>query len=119
MLRRWLADSLEAFGLPARCLHWSGLRAGGATEFWLRRENLPALRRRGRWSNERTLERYVQEGVVAQFALQVPDPVSRTLARLSELSPAIFSEPGEDFSLEVVEAPAPATPTASSASSSA
>ena len=39
-----------------------GLRSGGATDHWLWYRDLPLLRRSGRWTSERTLERYIQEG---------------------------------------------------------
>ena len=39
-----------------------GLRGGGATRHWLQCLDLPQLRRRGRWTSGRTLERYIQEG---------------------------------------------------------
>ena len=89
-LRSWLSEGLSSLGLSPRSFSWSGLRAGGATEFWIRRQNLGALRRRGRWSNSKTLERYVQEGVVLQYSLNVPTPVQETLDRLCELAPLIL-----------------------------
>ena len=38
------------------------LRGGGATDHWLQCRGSPRLRRRGRWTSERTLERFAQEG---------------------------------------------------------
>ena len=40
----------------------SGLRGGGTTDHLLQYGDLPQLRRGGRWTSERTPERYVQEG---------------------------------------------------------
>ena len=36
-----------------------GIRGGGATDLWIPFRDLPQLRRRGRWTSERTRERYV------------------------------------------------------------
>ena len=51
------------------CLHFTlgGLRGGGATEHLLKRHNVPLLRRRGRWTQLNTLDRYLQEGLSALF----------------------------------------------------
>ena len=38
----------------------AGLRGGGATLLYLRERNVPDLMRRGRWSNQKTLEHYIQ-----------------------------------------------------------
>ena len=49
----------------------AGLRAGGATEEWLRFRDFSTLRLRGRWMVPRTLEHYVQEAVAALNMTQV------------------------------------------------
>jgi len=51
-------------GLGIQCLGLTpaGLRGGGATDYWIRTRDVPNVRRRGRWTTERTLERYLQEG---------------------------------------------------------
>ena len=76
-------------------LTWAGLRAGGATDYWLRTSNLPALRRRLRHRNEQTLERYVQESVFIQCSQRLPPRVSETLRRISELSGTLLHEAPE------------------------
>ena len=47
-------------------LHWqpAGLRGGGATEHFLRHRDVQGQRRRGRWTQLATLDRYLQEGVL-------------------------------------------------------
>ena len=55
-----LPQCLRKLGCDPHSVTLAGFRGGGATDHWL---NLPALRRHGRRSNEKTLERYVQEGV--------------------------------------------------------
>jgi hypothetical protein len=52
----------RGLGLHALALTPAGLRGGGATDYWIRTRDVPGVRRRGRWTVERTLERYLQEG---------------------------------------------------------
>jgi hypothetical protein len=54
---------LTAIGLQPGDFTPAGLRAGGATEEWVRFRDIQALRLRGRWMQLRTLEHYVQEAV--------------------------------------------------------
>ena len=49
---------------------------------------LPLLRRRGRWTSEKTLERYIQEGSL----LLHQNRVANRLSALAELSPRFFAE---------------------------
>ena len=107
-LRMWWLRTVAGLGLLDLGLSWAGLRAGGATDFWLRTKNLPALRRRGRWSNEMTLERYIQESVFVQCSLNLPSRVSETLRRVSALSGVILANPPEELLTleEVVRRPA-------------
>ena len=114
-LARWLAsaiDDLRGFGpelwphgyprfvkvwdYALKCLKLAdvrltpaGLRGGGATHDWLRTRDLPALRRRGRWNREATLERYLQEGVFYSEALRRQTEGSLVFS-LALLAPAIF-----------------------------
>ena len=53
----------------------ASLRGGGATEHYLRQQNVPALRRRGRWTQEATLERYLQEGILLRHSTSLPTKV--------------------------------------------
>ena len=46
------------------------LRGGGACDHYLRLGNVSLLRRRGRWTSDRTLERYLQEGLYLSVALR-------------------------------------------------
>ena len=102
-LRLWWLRTVTRLGLLELNITWAGLRAGGATDFWLRTKDLPALRRRGRWSNEQTLERYIQESVFVQCSLRLPTRVSETLRRVSALSGVLLANPPEEFlTLEVV-----------------
>ena len=52
---------LRSFGVSHQHYTLHGLRGGGATDHWLQHRHLPLLRRRGWWTSERTLERYIQE----------------------------------------------------------
>ena len=61
----------------------AGLRAGGATHHFLTFQDVPRIRRRGRWLQERTLEHYLQEGV---YALQLEDFQPQVHQRLVALA---------------------------------
>ena len=91
---RPLADFTELWHEALRQLRafgpWTlaGLRGGGATDHYLRHRNVGELRRRGRWTQTATLDRYLQEGVLLLSELQQFD--NRLLA-LSSLAGAIFA----------------------------
>ena len=80
---------LKRIGVQSLELTPAGLRGGGATDFWLRTRDVPALRRRGRWSNEKTLECYIQEG--AYFLGTTSLPASARLNALVELAPVLLA----------------------------
>lgn len=71
----------------------SGLRAGGASQYSLGIRNIPALRDRGRWTAERTLERYIQEAAFHAALDCLPAACRATVAALESLAPAFF-QPG-------------------------
>ena len=56
------SECCEALGLAHLHLSPAGLRGGGATDTWVRTRDVPGIRREGRWTSEKTLERYLQEG---------------------------------------------------------
>ena len=84
---------VKGLGLAPLHLTPGGLRGGGATDHWLRRRDVQALRRRGRWTNIKTLERYVQEGA-SQLQQQrlIPRTAADTLEQLTQIAPAFFEE---------------------------
>ena len=53
---------------------------GGATEQRLGGAALPDLRRRGRWAQEQTLDRYLQESTVLLWQAEMPQLVRRLAA---------------------------------------
>ena len=67
-------------------------RGGGATDYFLRCRDVPALRRWERWSSEKTFERYVQEGVYYLESLSLPTRAANLVAELSDLAPQVFYE---------------------------
>ena len=77
-------------GAASLQIPWSGLRGGGATDYFLRTQDIEGLRRRGRWSNIRTLERYVQEATFIMGAQRFEPQVGATLDRLAALSGEVF-----------------------------
>ena len=78
------------------CHTLHGLRGGGATDHWLQYRDLPQLRRRGRWTSGRTLERYIyiyiQEGTFLFHQNQLSKEVADRLSALAELAPRFFAE---------------------------
>ncbi len=57
---RRLERILEALGCPGAFTP-GGLRAGGATHFWMIYRDQGSVRLRGRWMSVRSLEHYLQE----------------------------------------------------------
>jgi hypothetical protein len=55
---------LAALGMTDTNWLPAGLRGGGATEHFLKHREVLQLRRRGRWTQLATLDRYLQEGVL-------------------------------------------------------
>ncbi len=82
LTKAWLAKLLGA----GHGLTLGGLRAGGATYFFLETENVPWVQRRGRWSSARSLDHYVQQATAvltsASWAAESRAKVD-TLARQS------------------------------------
>lgn len=92
-LRRHWRRGLTALGIEDDLVAPSGLRGGGATDYFLRHRNVPSLRRRGRWSNERTLERYVQEAVYALTENAVSVNALSRVSALAGLLPDLIQPP--------------------------
>ena len=65
---------------------------GGATDHWLQYRDLPLLRRRGRWTSERTLERYSHEGTFQLHQNRIPAEIANRLSALADLAPRFFAE---------------------------
>ena len=78
-------------------LHWqpAGLRGGGATEHFLRHRDVQGLRRRGRWTQLATLDRYLQEGVLL---LAQRTEEAKRLRHLAHLGAAFFWQPAKPAS---------------------
>ena len=65
----------------------AGLRGGGATDSSLRTRDVMALRRRGRWTQLETLDRYLQKGVL----LMTSRALSPLVLQLAPLAARVFS----------------------------
>ena len=79
----------RALGLEQFNFTPAGLRGGGATDHFLRHRDIPLLRRRGRWLSERTLERYVQEGVFCVNASLRDTRRAKLVHELAALAPSL------------------------------
>ena len=102
-------ETLWPFGPAALHLEWrracgmlgvdslhlvpSGLRGRGATDYFLRTRNIPNLRRRGRWTSEKTLERYVQEATYNWGAADMLERTHNVVHGLALLAPALLQPP--------------------------
>jgi len=87
-----LKEAARALGVDELRLTPAGLRGGGATDFFLRTREVDGLRRRGRWTNLKTLERYVQEGA-AQVQMQKVGPTTqRRIEQRAALATLFFLE---------------------------
>ena len=64
--------ALQHLGVRGLQLTLHRLRGGGAREHWTQGD-IPRLRRRDRWTSERTLERHVQEGAFCLHAPRLED----------------------------------------------
>ena len=81
-----------SFGMSHQRYTLHGLRGGGATNHRLQYRDSPQLRRRGRWTSERTLERCVPEGAYLHHQNQLSREVADPLRALAELAPRFFAE---------------------------
>ena len=70
-----------------------GLRGGGACFYYGLDLNLPAVRRKGRWLQDATLEHYLQEGFALQALYQIPAHVKDNVTRLEALYEQFFLPP--------------------------
>ena len=63
----------------------AGLRPGGATEFYLRTQNIGALQWRGRWRSPSTLEHYLQMGMSYLVQTRLAKPSKTNVAELAAI----------------------------------
>ena len=68
-----------------------GLRGGGATALYEETEDLPLVRRRGRWMREATVEIYLQEVAHAELLNRLSEQSKKMLRQLSAMLPAVLN----------------------------
>ena len=73
----------------------AGLRAGGATDDYLVRQNLGRLQWRGRWATVRVMEHYLQMGTFVLADIRMPVSAQRLVDRYAEVCLTFFSSLGE------------------------
>ena len=83
---------LRRLGLVDSPFTLAGFLGSGGTDHFFRCRDIPGLRRRGRWSSEKTPERYVQEGVHYLESLSFPTHVVEWVAELSNFAPQLSDE---------------------------
>ena len=62
------------------------------SDHWLQYRDLPLLRRRGRWTSERTHERYIQEGTFLLHQNRLSTEIVNRLSALPDLALRFFAE---------------------------
>jgi len=77
----------QGHGMTPACL-----RSGGATFWYQLTDSTEYVRFRGRWSNSRMLEVYIQEVGACTFLSQQPAPVREHVALLAAAGPWLFAE---------------------------
>jgi hypothetical protein len=89
---RW-NKAMSALGVPFDEINGvtpGGLRGGGATALWEMTEDVPRVRRRGRWLRDITVEIYVQEVAHADLLMSLPRQVRARLDHLSAALPNVL-----------------------------
>jgi len=79
-----------ALGIAHLPLVPAGFRGGGATDAWIRTRDVPGIRRRGRWTSERTLERYLQEGTAMHLRDSLHPDTRSTIDREAAVATELF-----------------------------
>ena len=91
--KRW-DRACAMLGLGFLRLTPGGLRGGGACHHFLTFQNVPAVRRRGRWAHEDTLEHYLQEAAYYTASLRLPDTLRQRIEFFAALAESLFVDPG-------------------------
>ena len=81
-------------GLPLAgplALSWGSLRPGGATWLMRKTDNPELVRFRGRWTNSRMLEIYVQEVGAVTLLPSLPADVRARISRLAAAAPGLLA----------------------------
>lgn len=88
-----LGTALQALGVPLGLLTLGSLRAGGATEDYMRHENLSRTQFRGRWRSLSSVSHYLQSACAVLAALELSGPCQDLIASLSPLADVLFPLP--------------------------
>ena len=88
LIKAWLAALL---GNEGAAYTLGGLRAGGATYFYLETENPAFVQRRGRWASQRSLDHYVQTAAAVLGTAAWSDVSRGKVERLAALAPAYLA----------------------------
>ena len=90
--RKRVQQVCQALGLPHNLYAWSSLRAGGASFEYLNGMPLSALKFRGRWSAERSLDHFVQECVTFLDMAGLSLDTKQRIQRVARCSQALLME---------------------------
>lgn len=84
--------SLQQLGLEPTFVQAAGFRRGGACHEYQREQNVPRVRRRGRWRQESTIERYLQDAIHFQLLRGIPSNRRKQIVDLACLAKDVFTE---------------------------
>ncbi|CAK0800076.1 unnamed protein product [Prorocentrum cordatum] len=79
-LRQIHVGLVKQLGIPQFTL--AGLRAGGATELFMRTRNIAWVKFHGRWASERSLAHYIQEANAAAALSDLEPSIAEVLCRI-------------------------------------
>lgn len=73
-------------GVKIPGLELGGERAGGATDLWLSCEDATFVHQRGRWTNSKVMQIYLQELAATTFVSKIPLSTVKALEEASSLT---------------------------------
>lgn len=88
LVKAWLSALL---GKEGAAYTLGGLRAGGATFFYLETENAAFAQRRGRWASQRSLDHYIQTAAAVLGSAAWSGGSRGKVERLAALAPAYLA----------------------------
>ena len=73
----------------------ASVRAGAATEIWIRTFNAGLIQRKGRWASERSLRHYLQQAAATLALQRLGTPLRSQLQQLAAQLPALLQPPAQ------------------------
>jgi hypothetical protein len=87
-----LQQALYRLGVPSGVYTWASLRGGGASFEYLLGRPIAAIKFRGRWAAERSLEHYIQECLTFLDMSRLPAPARDHIHQVAKLLPQMLGQ---------------------------